>query len=1372
MKRSAPKRKYRTTLFSAALFNRRAAQAATVGALLAVGMHSTQAATAYTDTGSTTLFSTSISPAISGATTNTDTLTFTGGPYSQTDDITTALNFNSLSFNNTDVVTLNPGAGTTISLGGTTPTFNLNNTGTLNYNLSLALTANTSFTGAGSAILGGNTASSGGNLLMNGTGTVTLGGAIDDNGLGAVVSSGTLVLGKTSNGSTHAIGGAGLAINSGGTVQLAGSGGDQIYDNDTVYLNSGGTFDMNGQNETVNNFNLKGTGVGGNGALINNSATSSTLTSNINFGSGNAFSVGGSGNLTLGTIGNGSGTNILTKIGTGTVTLGGTVDNNALAAVVTSGTLVLNKGAGGAHAVGGGLTINGGTAQLGSAGGDQIFDGTFVAVNSGTFDLNGQSEGISSLNGTGGIVLDNGSALSTLTIGTSSGSGNYSGVIADNNNAGTGTLALTKTGSGFATLSGANTYSGATAINGGTLEFAKTQALSTGSVTVANGGTLALGVGGAGDFSNATSGAGSIGGVLGSATFAAGSALGIDTTDGSITYAGDIGSGQAAKGLTKLGANTLTLTATNTYTGATTVSAGTLQAGSAQAFGFSSQVTLANTAGAVLDLNGNNTTIGSLAGGGAAGGNVSLGASTLTLGGNNIGTTYSGVLSGVGGSLIKIGTAQLTLAGTNTFTGGMTVNGGIVQLNSDAAAGAVPGAPTVNITLNGGELVNSTSALALNANRTVSLGSGGGSFRGANGQSFTINGQITGVGGLGIVYDGAPIILANAANNYAGNTTIGGTFNGSYQNTALLQAGVTNALPYGAGTGNVVFATDTAGTETLDLHGFSTQINGLSSTAGTGAANAIVTNSSGTGTYTLTLGNNNATGTFNGIIKSTSGTLALTKTGAGQETLTGANTYTGTTTVSGGTLTFVNNHSGGSNFVDNGTLEFNVTAGTQALGTGTISGSGILLKSGAGTLTMGGNGVVETVAMTGGVIDVEGGTLRNDYGNGVWTNNKASLNVASGTTVDLWDSAGGITVDALTGSGTVQHSNYGNNAENFTVGSNNGTGSFSGTITDVSGGGGGGSHPLALVKTGTGTQTLTGTNTYTSTTTINGGTLQVGNGGASGTLPTGSVITDNANLTINRSNAVTQGTDFSGSAIGGSGSLTQAGAGTTTLTAANTYNGATTITAGTLQVGNGSTGSIAATSGISVSGGAALVTDNNAALSNSSAPLSLGDTNGDATLQNGLAGATATTNVQQAGALALGVGTEDILSFGSNSGTFDFASAAAPSASNGFGLDSGTGLSIQGFGAAANEQSVGGSYQLLFDNPLTPQQLADISFLNGDSSQFGASEVATGVGTQVQIVESTSPAPEPAQAAALGVFGLGLGALIFKARKRGQAAAE
>ena len=117
-----------------------------------------------------------------------------------------------------------------------------------------------------------------------------------------------------------------------------------------------------------------------------------------------------------------------------------------------TGTLVLSA----ANLYTGTTTVSAGTLQASGA-------GTFGSVNNGltvntggTADLNGTSQGVGALNGTGGTILNNDTGTNaTLTVGNANASGgNYAGVIA-NNTSGTGTVALTETGTGTQTLSGA-----------------------------------------------------------------------------------------------------------------------------------------------------------------------------------------------------------------------------------------------------------------------------------------------------------------------------------------------------------------------------------------------------------------------------------------------------------------------------------------------------------------------------------------------------------------------------------------------------------------------------------------------------------------------------------------------------------------------------------------------------------------------------------------------------------------------------------------------------------------------------------------------------------------------------------------------------
>ena len=260
---------------------------------------------------------------------------------------------------------------------------------------------------------------------------------------------------------------------------------------------------------------------------------------------------------------------------------------------------------------------------------------------------------------------------------------------------------------------------------------------------------------------------------------------------------------------------------------------------------------------------------------------------------NNANATISSAI--VSGALNLYGGSMLTLSGANTYAGGTIVNGGTLQISSDGQLGSVPGSAGVNLTLNGAELFNNGGALSLNANRSVSLGSGGGYIEPGWSSAVTIAGQITGSGGLGVAWDGGTVVLSGA-NNYLGATTIGTTGNHYYSSSSAnptLQLGSSSALP---GT-DLIFGTDANNnTATLDLYGNSATVGAL-----TGGANAIVNNSGG-GTSTLTVGNNNASSTFSGVLKNTSGTLALSKTGSGTATLAGANTYSGVTTVNSGTL--------------------------------------------------------------------------------------------------------------------------------------------------------------------------------------------------------------------------------------------------------------------------------------------------------------------------------------------------------------------------------------------------------------------------------------------------------------------------------------
>jgi fibronectin-binding autotransporter adhesin len=190
-----------------------------------------------------------------------------------------------------------------------------------------------------------------------------------------------------------------------------------------------------------------------------------------------------------------------------------------------------------------------------------------------------------------------------------------------------------------------------------------------------------------------------------------------------------------------------------------------------------------------------------------------------------------------------------------------------------------------------------------------------------------------------------------------------------------------------------------------------------------------------------------------------------------------------------------------------------------------------------------------------------------------------------------------------------------------------------------------GNGTSVLTYGGTSVLTLTGANTYSGGTFINAGTLQIGTGGTTGSLPSTGTITDNATLVFYESGNLTQGT-----AITGSGALTQAGTGTVTLSNADTYSGFTTVNAGTLSV----TGSLSSSSALRVGGGTF-----------SYAPAGTGNTQtvGGLTINPG----GSTVNASNGNTLALGVVTR----VASNGGTVNFNSTTSGNISTTNGLSNG-----------------------------------------------------------------------------------------------------
>lgn len=222
-----------------------------------------------------------------------------------------------------------------------------------------------------------------------------------------------------------------------------------------------------------------------------------------------------------------------------------------------------------------------------------------------------------------------------------------------------------------------------------------------------------------------------------------------------------------------------------------------------------------------------------------------------------------------------------------------------------------------------------------------------------------------------------------------------------------------------------------------------------------------------------------------------------------------------------------------------------------------------------------------------------------------------------------------------------------------------------------------------LIKASPGTLILANDNIYTGGTTINGGTLQVGNGGTTGSLGSGDVV-NHGTLTFNRSDDIT----FDGT-ISGSGNLGKAGFGKLTLTADNSYAGSTTISGGTLQVGDGGTTGSLGTGSVTNNGTLAIFRSDDITLANDISGFGNFQQLGSNTITlTGNNTYTGTTTISSNGAIRVGNGgTTGSLGSGAiiNNGGLTFDRSDTLTVSNG----------ISGMGSITN---AGGTTVLLGNN--------------------------------------------------------------------------
>jgi fibronectin-binding autotransporter adhesin len=658
-----------------------------------------------------------------------------------------------------------------------------------------------------------------------------------------------------------------------------------------------------------------------------------------------------------------------------TATLGVTLNGSGTLAKLDTGTLVLN----GANGYTAGTSLNGGTLVVGND--SALGSGALTAANGTTLDSNTA------------VTLANAAVLNgALAIGGTHAL-TLNGVVS-------GSGSLVKNGGSNLTLNGINTYSGGTRLNAGKLTLGNNAALGSAALTV--GGAAQLDGSSAMQLANAIN----LGGPL---TLVGSHDL---TLDGVISGTGS---------LVKNGNGSLLLSGANTYSGGTTLNGGI-------------------TSGDTSSLQG------------AIVNNATLAFEQASDG------TYTGNLTGAG-SLIKNGTGDLLLTGNSTFTGDTSVNAGSLLVNGtlnsatvQVASGASLGgsgqlAGTVSLA-NGSTLAAGTGGTPLSVgalnlssgtNLDFSLGAPGASTAVVNvAGNLTLDGtlNITDAGGFGTgVYQLFRYGGSLTDNGLAYGTLPSGILPGSLtlqtalanQVNLLVQTTPGQIQFWNGGTthpdgsidgGSGTWGPDTNWTDPTGTQG-QASTNQFAVFGGQGGTVTVVGNQGFTGLQVLDSGYSLVAGAGGSLSPTNApdGSLAAVRVNAGVSTeisaplvgagginkldagtllLTGTNTYTGGTTVSGGTLAGDATSLHG-NILNNARLLFDQLNSGQF--NGVLSGTGALVKQGAGTLLLTGNQSFSgTVAVDQGVLQV---------------GNAANPNAVLGGQVTVANGAG------LTGNGSV-----------------------------------------------------------------------------------------------------------------------------------------------------------------------------------------------------------------------------------------------------------------------------------------------------------------------------------------------------------------
>jgi autotransporter-associated beta strand protein len=725
-----------------------------------------------------------------------------------------------------------------------------------------------------------------------------------------------------------------------------------------------------------------------------------------------------------------------------------------------------------------------------------------------------------------------------------------------------GTGSLFKTGSGTAVLSGSNSYTGTTTVAEGTLRITHGSALGTsaGGTTVSNGASLALasnitvasepltlygaGDGGRGALYSATG----TNQWNGNITLATNTSLGAET-GASLRVNGVIsGSGQ---NLTKVGAGTLVLAATNTYTGTTTLQNGTLilnasspnaangslgnasstvQIGSSSTLSTDHLALLLGPDGTTLGRSINVTNAGAsvtLGGTNTSGTNTFSGAITLNRSANlyasNGGTVvFSGALNGSTNGITKTGTGTIILSGTgaNTLSGSNTIQSGTLILNKTAGVNALSGSILVGDGSGGAgaDILRLANSNQIDDSARLHIASSG-SFQ-LNNFSETIGGLSGDSGSQITLGSGTLTVSQTNTSTFAG--VISGTGGLTKTNTGNLILSGTNTFtgPLTIGQGTLTIGTANALADTVDV----TMTGGT--LAVTGVADSLRTNTINSASSLDFLGQAGGYLTFSNL--------------AGSGSLT------------------VNNWIG--SLSGNGNTRFIVNTNAIALSTNNITFAG--WGTGSQLINLGG-GLYEIVPLLSGAFEWDGSNDNSWTTGANWTNNTAPNAIDAVTLFRDLDTGDRIVEIPATGGSTRTNGTLILNSTNGGYLIQSSANNTVRTLAfDVSSG------SAYITVAGSDAHRIGGSNRPIDIDMNDA--LIINNNSSAGIGLTIGFGTNTGEDIENNGNTLTfsgSGTTVVNSLIYETGGLVKSDGGTVRLNNANTYSGGTTLNAGTIQLG-------------------------------------------------------------------------------------------------------------------------------------------------------------------------------------------------------------